>query len=107
MQKIASAVPPRVTNAVLAAGLPNESLSAFLSAFLTTGGDASTVNGVTGAILTAATRAQLYGQAYAYRVVYLVSIPFSVAAIAAAICSKDVRHHFTAYRSVNLQGKKK
>lgn len=104
-QKTAANVTPRVTDAVLAAGLPASSLTAFLAAFLGTDGDTSTIAGVNQAILDAATRAQLYGQASAYRVVYLITIPFSVCAVVAALCSKDVRHHFTNRRAVNLQHK--
>ena len=83
-------VAPRVGSAVIAAGLPSGSVSAFVSA-LSVGSDAlNAVDGVTPDIIAIGSRAYKEANAAAYKIVFLTTIAFSALCVTCALLLPDM-----------------
>ncbi|KJR86888.1 siderophore iron transporter [Sporothrix schenckii 1099-18] len=92
-QTVSSEVPP----AVVAAGLPQSSVAAFLAALAAGTADAfAAVPGITADIIAAGTQAYKVANADAYRTVYLSTIAFSGVALAMTWFAPDTEQYMSA-----------
>lgn len=81
--KLTTALPAQVAEFALGAGLPASSATEFVTIFLTAPANITSVAGVTPAIIAAASKGSQWAFSEALRMVWLVTIPFGVAAIVA------------------------
>ncbi|OCK77436.1 MFS general substrate transporter [Lepidopterella palustris CBS 459.81] len=86
----AQEIPPRVTSAVEAAGLPPSSVAAFIKALSGGASALDKVPGVTPRILAAGTRAYQEGNSSAFRTVFLSTIAFTGVALISALFLPDL-----------------
>ena len=68
-------------------------------------GQEATLKDVPAEVFQASVRAARYAYAYGFRVTWLVSIPFGVVAILAAVAVKDPSRYFTNHVEVKLEKK--
>lgn len=87
--RLASTVAAQVPPALVAAGLPSSSVSAFLAA-LTSGAGFADVPGATATVIAAGVRANKMANADAYRTIFFVSIAFSCIALIASCMLPNV-----------------
>jgi Fungal trichothecene efflux pump (TRI12) len=105
--KRAQYVPPRVTAAVEAAGLPASSVTAFLAAIGGTGGSVSDVPGVNANIISVGTSAYQEANTSAFRVVFLSTIAFSAIGIISTFLLPNVDHLLTGGVAATLHPKQR
>ncbi|TDZ33060.1 Trichothecene efflux pump TRI12 [Colletotrichum spinosum] len=102
--RLTSTIPALVPPAVVEAGLPLESVPAFILGFTT--GSFDGVSGLTADILAIGTRAYQEANANAYRTVFLSNIGFSAVAIICALLVPNVDKYMTDQVATTLhQGK--
>lgn len=94
-EMLTKALPERVGEAVVAAGLPAGDATQFVGIILTTPMAASTAPGASPAIFAAATRGSQDPYVYALSYVWYTSIAFGVVAIGAAVGLGNNRRFFT------------
>lgn len=83
--KLAKKLPQLVAQYAIKAGLPASSATEFVGTFLTIPANASSISGVTPAIMAAAEKGSQWAYSESLRMVWLVSIPFGVCAIIACL----------------------
>jgi hypothetical protein len=98
--KLSQILAPNVATAAAEAGLPAAQIPAFLGAYL--GGNTTALAGYSLAVLGAATEAYKDSYAQAFRMVYLVSISFGVAAIVCCLFLGDIRKYMTNRVAVDI-----
>ncbi|KAF1809090.1 putative major facilitator superfamily transporter [Eremomyces bilateralis CBS 781.70] len=93
--KLKTALPARVAEYALAAGLPVSNTATFVETFLTVPHQVSTIPGVTPEIIQAAIIGSRWGYSDAFRWVWISSIPFGVCAIIVACFLPNLAKHST------------
>ncbi|KAJ4366143.1 hypothetical protein N0V83_007778 [Neocucurbitaria cava] len=99
----------QIPEAVMAAGLPADSVPAYMAAIAAGGSEAlfKPIQGLTPAILAAGAEAYRYAYTDAYRVVFLVSIAFGVLAIIASFFIPDIDYLMGGKVAATLTGREK
>lgn len=94
-------LPEYISKAVLPLGLPKASLAAFSKALAA--GKPMSVKGVTAAIAAAGSYASQDAWAHAFRIAFLVTIPFGVIATVNAYFVADPSKYFTQHVAIHLE----
>ena len=94
-------LPKYIAKAVLPLGLPKAKLAAFSKALAV--GKALAVPGVTPAMATAGLEASREAWAHAFRIAFLVTIPFGVIATVVAYFVADPSLYFTQHVAIHLE----
>lgn len=100
-EKSADRLPTYIAKAVLPLGLPQAKLHAFSAALAA--GQPLAVQGVTPAMAAAGLAASREAWAYAFRIAFLATIPFSVIATVVAYFVADPSRYFTQHVAVHLK----
>lgn len=98
--KLAQVLAPNVGAAAAAAGLPPSQIPSFLAAFLN--GNETALGAYPLAVLGAATEAYKDSYVQGFKLVYLVSIPFGVAAIVCCLFLGEIRKYMTNRVAVDI-----
>jgi hypothetical protein len=99
--RVAISVPSRVETAVAILGFPADKIPSLLEALLS--GTTAGLKNVPTEVIQAAATAVRWGHSDAFRVTWLVSIPFGVVAFLACIVVKDPSPYFTLHTAVTLE----
>lgn len=94
-EKLKAALPVRVAEAAIAAGLPATEAMTFVETFLTVPSSVTTIPGVNADIIAAATEGSRDAYAYGLSYVWYTSIAFGVVAIVAACLLGNNRKYLT------------
>jgi hypothetical protein len=99
----------QIPAAVLAAGLPTDSVSAYMTAIAAGGSKAllSEVQGLTPEVLAAGTEAYRWAYTDAYKTIFLVSLAFGGLAIIASFFIPDVDHLMDGKVAATLTGRER
>lgn len=102
-QKLAPALPARILEYATKAGLPQDSATDFVTAFLTDPASVGSISGVTESVLQAATMGSRWAYSDALSYVWYVSIPFGVLSVIACFCIGDVSRFMTNRIAVQMK----
>ena len=98
--KLAYILPVKVGDAVVAAGLPFDQINTFLAAYFSS--NTADLAQYSQSIVRAAQNATTESDVVAFRLIYLVSIAFGVAAVIASLFLRDIRKQMVDRVAVNV-----
>jgi Fungal trichothecene efflux pump (TRI12) len=97
---LATSIPEKVGTAVVKAGLPPGEIALFMGALL--GGNSTMLGGYALNVVAAAQEAMIDSYTEAFRLVYLVSIPFGVCAVIACLFLGDIKKYMSDRVAVDI-----
>ena len=97
---LATSIPEKVGTAVVQAGLPADQIAPFMGALL--GGNTTALGGYAMIVIAAAQEAVTESYVEAFRLVYLVSIPFGVCAVIACLFLGDIKKYMSDRVAVDI-----